>query len=207
MSIKQIKEQLAKLSTHKEKLDFLEGKLKEAKLKELRLEILELISDVKNSMVREIDIDSIRLDSIQLSESEISRRFEEFQPGSDPLPIARRQSLDFAVSNMEVKNESKQSSYGDNGYGLGLTSSYSFLGIQEQSFSSSSSAFMEDLRDKFIREGVLPDGREVTAAEKDGLRSKLRSIFKGSAEESIMRYESDILNAKSQSSVYQKRII
>src|SRR3989344_2959619 len=131
-----------------------------------------------------------------LSEREIARGISEFEPDDNIPRVNIGRSLDLAVSNMPIeRREEKQESYGNGSYGFGFSKSYDIMGIQGmESMSSKGNDFITDLRERFVREGVMANDRPLSEGDRAAITDKLRGIFKGASEESILGYQSSLLN-------------
>ncbi len=200
MSIKEIKEKLAKLATHKEKLDFLEKTLKLTKDSEEKKFIIDEIAKLK------FDLEGNDAEEISISERELSRIVSSFEPEIQPIRqnVRQQRSLDSTVSSLgfnQREEEQQQSVYGAN-----LNDIYRQPAMQQQSSTYlTSSDLILDIRDKFIREGILPQDREPSVEQRNVLHSTLRSNFPGITEEALIRYEADLINSKSFTNLYQKK--
>ena len=197
MTIREIKEKLEKLETAEEKIEFLESLLEKTKDGE--------DLDFINKMLDELNEDGI--ENILISEREISRGIAEFEPEDNIPRVNIGRSLDLAISNMPIeKREEKQESYGNGSYGFGFSKNYDIMGVQGmESMSSRGSDFIADLRDRFVREGVMANDRPLSEGDRSMITDKLRGIFPGASEESILGYQSSLLNAKP-SNAYQKKV-
>lgn len=197
MAIKEIKEKLAKLATQKEKLDFLEKTLKLTKDSEEKKFIIDELAKLKFNLED--------IEEISISERELSRIVSSFEPEIQPIRqnVRQQRSLDSTVSSLgfNQSEESQQSVYGAN-----LNDIYRQPDMQQQSSTYlTSSDLILDIRDKFIREGILPQDREPSVEQRNVLHSTLRSSFPGITEESLIRYEADLINSKSFTNLYQKK--
>ncbi len=208
MTIGKIREKLEKLKTTSEKLAFLKAQLKEAKQPELKLFILTEITSL-NLDEEQPDIKQSQLEDVAVSEREISMLTTPFQPEQQQvLQQVRQRSLEseLASTPLTQATEAKQLDYGDT-YGIKFSQNYGLFGVQGfESLSSRGSTFASEMRDRFIREGILSQERETTLDDRSSVRNRLRSLFPGSAEEAILRYEGEILAAKNPTGIYQKKI-
>ncbi len=199
MAIKEIKEKLAKLATHKEKLDFLEKTLKLTKDSEEKKFIIDELAKLK------FNLEDNNIEEISISERELSRIVSSFEPEiqSARQPVRQQRSLDSTISSLgfnQREEENQQSVYGAN-----INDIYRQPAMQQQSSTYlTSSDLIFDIRDKFIREGILTQDREPSVEQRNVLRSTLRSNFPGITEESLIRYEADLINSKSLN-LYQKK--
>jgi len=183
MNLKEIKEKLAKLKTEKEKLEFLQARLKEAKDADIKAFLLDELAKL---------IASDQDDNLP-AQSSLSRMISTFQPEQrETLQPVRSRSLDSRIlslsSNMQENDEQKQSSYITDSYKLsnqdysGLSSNYGFI----------DSNIVTDLRDKFIREGIFQENKTVSTEQLDTMRNKLKQMMPGIREDQIEKYEQDI---------------
>ncbi len=200
ITIQSIKSQLEKLKEEKDKLKFLEGKLKESKDSEVKLFILALIAELRTK-----DEDKpFNLDNDTISERELSRLVSGFEP-EQPRVLTRIQqtSLDNTVSRIQMpQTEERQSNYANSNY---INNHEYNPGARLSDYTSQTgNDFMVDLRDKFIREGVLQQNKEASLEQRESLRNRLRMTFPGISEESLIRYETDILGNTSNSFLYKK---
>ena len=200
MAIKEIKEKLAKLSTLKEKLDFLEKTLKLTKDFEEKKFIIDELAKLK------FNLEDNNFEEISISERELSRIVSSFEPEvqSARQPLMQQRSLDSKISSLgfnQREEETQQSVYGAN-----INDIYRQQSMQPQSSTYlTSSDLLLDIRDKFIREGILTQDREPSVEQRNLLHSTLRSNFPGITEESLIRYETDLINSKSFNNLYQKK--
>ncbi len=198
MAVKDIKEKLAKLKKNKEKLDFLEKTLKLTKDSEEKKFIIEELAKLKFNLED--------TEEISISERELSRIVSSFEPEvqSGRQVIRQQRSLDSKISSLgfnQREEETQQSMYGAN-----LNDIYRQPAMQQQSSTYlTSSDLIFDIRDKFIREGILTQDREPSVEERNVLRSTLRSNFPGITEEALIKYEADLVNSKSFNNLYQKK--
>ena len=197
MAVKDIKEKLAKLKKNKEKLDFLEKTLKLTKDSEEKKFIIEELAKLKFNLED--------TEEISISERELSRIVSSFEPEvqSGRQVIRQQRSLDSTVSALGFNQIEEQQ---QKAYGANLNDLYRQPAMQQQSSTYlTSSDLIFDIRDKFIREGILTQDREPSVEERNVLRSTLRSNFPGITEEALIKYEADLVNSKSFNNLYQKK--
>jgi len=208
MKIKEIEEQLEKIKEVEDKLSFLEKLLKETKDEEIKEFILEFIESFKSNKQ---SLDDIDFSMIPLTEQEISSRNP--QPRLEETPIITRgeSSIESTLNQLadisNIQREEPQANYGVDNYGSS-TINYDTGAVPGfESLANRENNFIYDIRDKFIREGIFTQERAISQSERDNIKSRLHTMFPGASEESIIKYETDILNSKNTSGIYQKKQI
>lgn len=209
---KKLKKFLEGLKGNKERIKYLEEKLKTTKdesLKEIMKKILEILKKEgfgeKKEHSLEEKIEEGKKTDLAANKKTTDSLFEIFFENPKYEKKAKLESTAAGIRRMPAGEKPKDDKYsGKSTYGSSL-SEYK-LDTKAFLYDASARSAFNEIEDSFIKEGLLSPGRMPTTDQIDAVKERLRKINPAASDETLMFYERKILSDVKERKTYTTKL-